>query len=267
MLTEDQFKRLVYFVKSSVGIDLSQKRVLVNTRLESYCAKNNIKDISVYLDKAYSSKGQESEELINMLTTNHTFFWREEQHFLMFKNVILPELKQKCRVTKDLRIWCAASSTGEEPYTLAMILQDFFGIEHNEWDTTVLATDISTRVLAVAMTGMYGADSISKLPLEMQQRHFKVQGDVAYIKDNIKSQVLFRKFNLMDPFPFRKKLHVVFCRNVLIYFDDSTKKAIIEKIADNLEIGGYLFIGTTESANRMSDRLEYVAPSVYKRVR
>lgn len=266
MISDEQFRKLTIFIKNVAGIELKEKRVLVTTRLESFAAKNSIVNIDEYLDKACTGNSKESETLINILTTNHTFFWREEQHFLYLLNKVLPELKVKCLKDKDIRIWCSASSTGEEPYTLAIVLAEFFGIEHMSWDTTVLATDISTEVLKIASKGMYPSESIRNLPKPWQQRYFNINDDVAYVKDNIRNQVLFRRFNLMDQFPFKKKLDVVFCRNVLIYFDDNTRKRIVEKIADNLKQGGYLFIGTTESVNRLSDRLEYVAPSVYKKV-
>lgn len=268
MITEEEFRRLVQYIKGEAGIDLSQKKVLVTTRLENYIANSEYENLGDYLNHAISNKnGYENETLINILTTNHTFFWREQQHFEYLLHNVLPEIKKKCMSTRDIRIWCAASSSGEEPYTLAMVMMEFFGMEHKNWDTTVLATDISTKVLNVANKGVYAADAIKNLPESWQRRYFKHSGDVVSVTDELKKEVLFRRLNLVDNFPFRKKLHICFCRNVLIYFDDELKNRIINKIVDNLEIGGYLFIGTTESVGRGIDRLEYVVPSVYRRKR
>jgi len=266
MITEEEFQRLVKYIRSEAGIDLSQKKVLVTTRLDNYIANSEYENLGDYLNHAISNKsGQENENLINILTTNHTFFWREQQHFEYLQKVVLPELKKKCMGTRDIRTWCAASSSGEEPYTLAMIMMDFFGMEHTNWDTTILATDISTKVLNIAANGVYAADAVKNLPESWQRRFFKNDGDVVRVTDELKKEVLFRRLNLIEPYPFRKKLHVCFCRNVLIYFDEEIKNQIINKIVDNLEIGGYLFIGTTESVGRGNDRLEYVVPSVYRR--
>lgn len=267
MISDEDFKRLVAYMRQEAGIDFSKKRILVTTRLENYLEENGYNSLGDYLNLAIANdKGKEAETLINYLTTNHTFFWRESKHFEFLEENVLPEMKKRCEATKDLRIWCAASSSGEEPYTLAMILDDFFGLEHRLWDTTVLATDISTKVLNMAVNGQYDADSIVDLPGKWQLKYFRRSGDVVTVSDEIKKGVLFRRLNLIEPFPFKKKLHIVFCRNVLIYFDDEIKKKIVDKIVDSLEEGGYLFVGSTESLSKSSDRLEYVIPSVYRKV-
>lgn len=267
VITDNDFQRLVAYVKQDVGIDLTQKRTLVDTRLENYLTTQGYSSLGEYLNIAtMSASGKEHEELINILTTNHTFFWREEKHFEYMLSHVLPELHKKYANTRDLRIWCAASSSGEEPYTLAMLNMEHFGIEHGNWDTTILATDISTKVLKKAQMGIYSADAITPLPDSYQRKYFDHRGEIVEVKDYLKKEVLFRKLNLVEPYPFRKKLHVIFCRNVLIYFDEPTKKQIVDRMVDNLEVGGYLFIGTTESVSKSTDRLEYVIPSVYRKV-
>lgn len=268
MVTDQEFERIVLFIKNRIGVDLSAKRVLVDTRLENFISKSEYNNLSEYLNMAIGKNGAaEAEQLINVLTTNHTFFWREEKHFKILADTVLPELKKKLEKSHDLRTWCAASSTGEEPYTLAMVIMDFFGMEHSSWDTTVLATDISTKVLKVANKGVYTEESIRNLPANWQRRFFKPQGETVEVTEELKKQVLFRRLNLIEQFPFRSQLHIIFCRNVLIYFDDATKKNIVTRMVDNLVEGGYLFIGTTESISKMSDKLVYVAPSVYKKIK
>ena len=266
MISDSDFQRIIGFIKTETGINLEQKKNLVESRLDSFFTKNSAIDEDGYIKRALlNAKGKEAEVIINLLTTNHTFFWREETHFEYMISDVLPELAKTCRDSRDIRIWCAASSTGEEPYTLAMINLDYFGREHYLWDTTILATDISTKVLQKAREGVYDKDAIKKLPLKWQQKYFIKEGDTVRTTDELKNQILFRKLNLVDPFPFKKKLNVIFVRNVLIYFDDKTKKNIVDKMVDCLETGGYIFVGVTESINNISDRLEYVRPAVYRK--
>lgn len=155
MITDGEFQRIVGYVKQHYGIDLSQKRVLVGGRLENYLVRNGYANYNEFMAKVeHNPKGSEATDLVNILTTNHTYFMRESEHFEFMKNVALPWAKSRTMGTKDLRVWCGASSTGEEPYTLAMIIQDFFGMDHT-WDTRLLATDISMKVLSHASKGVY----------------------------------------------------------------------------------------------------------------
>lgn len=267
MITDSEFNRIVFYVKNKYGIDLSQKRVLVSGRLENYLLRNGYASYDDYMSRVESNpSGTEAKDLINVLTTNHTYFMREQVHFEYMKRVVLPELKVKAAAEKDLRIWSAASSTGEEPYTLAMLLVDYFGLEHAEWDTKVLATDVSTRVLEHASRGVYLKEQIEPLPDKWKSRFFRPVGEDEYkVKEELKREVIFRQFNLMNPFPFRRPFHVVFLRNVMIYFDDDTKYQLIQKIYDFMEPGGYLFIGTTEGLNRTKTKFQYVEPSIYRK--
>lgn len=267
MLSESEFRRIVFFVKSHYGIDLSQKQVLVNGRLETYFQRKGYSDFEEFMAKAEEApRGTEAEELINVLTTNHTYFMREPIHFQYMQKVVLPYLKRKEAGEKDLRIWSAAASTGEEPYTLAMVLMDYFGLEHGEWDTKVLATDVSTRVLEQAAAGIYSLEQIEPLPERWKRRFFEIHsGGECRVREELKREVIFRRFNLMDPFPFKRRFHVVFLRNVMIYFRDDVKYRLLDKIYEFMEPGGYLFIGTTESLDKSRTAFEYVEPSIYRR--
>ena len=267
MITDSEFNRIVFYVKKNYGIDLSQKRVLVAGRLENYLLRNGYSSYNEYMAKVEENpSGEEAKNLVNVLTTNHTYFMRESSHFDYLRQIVLPQLKAKEAASKDLRIWSAASSTGEEPYTLAMILMDYFGLEHSSWDTKVLATDISTRVLAHASKGVYLKEQIDPLPPKWKQRYFKDIGNEQYeAKAELKKEVIFRQFNLMNPLPFKKKFHVVFLRNVMIYFEDDTKYNLLQRIYDFMEPGGYLFIGTTEGLNRNRTSFQYIEPSIYRK--
>jgi len=267
VITDNEFYRIVAYVKRNYGIDLSQKRVLVGGRLENYLVRNGYANYDEYMAKVEKNPGgTEATDLVNILTTNHTYFMRESAHFDYMMKVVLPWAKAKAAREKDLRIWCAASSTGEEPYTLAMVLMDFFGIEHKMWDTKVLATDVSKRVLEHATRGVYLKEEIAPLPPKWKQRYFKQIGEEEFrVKDELKKEVIFRQFNLMNPLPFRKRFHIVFIRNVMIYFRDETKYPLIQRIYDHMEPGGYLFIGTTESLDRRRTQFQYIEPSIYRK--
>ncbi len=267
MITDSEFQRIVAYMKKNYGIDLSQKRVLVNGRLSNYLARNGYANYDEYMSKVESDPNSSAAtDIVNVLTTNHTYFMRENSHFTYMSKVALPWAKQKAMRDKDLRVWCAASSTGEEPYTLAMVIMDFFGIEHKQWDTRVLATDISTRVLQHATKGIYLKEEIDPLPQNWKRRYFKqLDADQFAVKDELKKEVIFRQFNLMNPMPFKRKFHIVFMRNVMIYFQDDTKYQLIQRVYDHMEPGGYLFIGTTESLNRNKTPFEYIEPSIYRK--
>ena len=268
MIAEKDFVRIATFIKNKYGIDMSRKKEIVNGRLENHVRAGGYQDFGEYMDAVTMDiTGNMEKEMVNLLTTNHTYFMRETEHFDYLKQVVLPWLKGKEGYNKDLSIWCAASSSGEEPYTLAMILKDFFGLEHDKWDTTVLATDVSTDVLKQATAGIYKKEQIESLPENWRRRYFRPlpDGERFEVTAELKKEVLFRKFNLMDPFPFRRKMHVIFLRNVMIYFDGPTKRELVRKMHDLLEPGGYLFIGQTESLDKSGTSFQMVAQSVYRK--
>ena len=251
MITDEEVIRISAYMKQRYGIDLSQKKVIINGRLENYLRRRGWKNFHQLMDVEKDETGNEEKMLVNFLTTNHTYFMREFEHFDFFKKEVLPWLKVKESKNKDLHIWCGAASTGEEPYMIAMVLADFFGLERDQWDTRVLATDISTKALQQAITGIYSSE---------------INGGIQYqVKNELKREVIFRQFNLMDPFPFKKKLHTVFLRNVMIYCDDNTKRKLIQKVYDALEPGGYLFIGTTETLDRSNTPFQIIQPSIFRK--
>lgn len=268
MITDEEFWRIVNYLKPKYGIDLTKKKVIINGRLEVYLKTHGYTTVSTFLDDMErDSTGSLEASLVNLLTTNHTFFMREFEHFEYFKDVVLPGLYRKEQRKKDLRIWCGASSTGEEPYTIAMVLMDFFGLEHNQWDTKILATDISTKVLQHAVTGIYEKEQLTNLPQQWKRRFFKdIPGeDKCRVTDELRNEVLFRQFNLMEPFPFKRQMHVIFLRNVMIYFDKQTKNELVQKLYDFLEPGGYLFIGTTETLDRGYTPFQMIKPSIFRK--
>lgn len=267
-MTDLEFRRISMYLKDRYGIDMTHKKEIMDGRLSNRIRIRGFDSYDAYMNALMQdSSGEMEKELVNLLSTNHTYFMREFEHFEYMKKVVLPYLRKKEENTQDLRIWCGAASSGEEPYTLAMLLLDFFGLEHDKWDTTVLATDISTEVLQTAVRGVYKKEQIAELPDNWKRRFFRSVGEGEYfaITDELKNEVLFRQFNLMDDFPFRKKLHVIFLRNVMIYFDRPTKQNLIKKLYDVLEPGGYLFVGRTETIEKGNVPFELVEPSIFRK--
>jgi len=266
-ITDHEFKELITYVKNNYGINLSKKRNLIEGRLSNLLVEKGFTNFSQYLQDVFSDGTKlEITYLINKLTTNYTYFMRETDHFTYFKNEVLPYL-QASNKEKDLRIWSAGCSTGEEPYTLAMIMADYFGENKMLWNTKMLATDISVNVLEVAEKGIYPQEVLQAVPAVWKTNYFKKMDVENYqISDQIKQEVVFRIFNLMDErFPFKQKFHVIFCRNVMIYFDHVTKMRLINKFYEMTQPGGYLFIGHSEFIGRGETGYNYVMPAVYRK--
>lgn len=266
-MNDKEFERLVTFLESRYGINMTGKKVIVQGRLDNYLARNGYKTYGEYLNVVENDKsGHELQNMLNILTTNHTFFWREPDHFIFLKDVILPEIVKKEKYTHDIRIWSGASSSGEEPYTIAMVIKEFLALEYNNWDTTMLATDLSSEVLRYAMKGVYLKEKIEVLPPSWQRANFKKVDEYNYqVINDIRKNIMFRQFNLMDDFPFKNKFHCIFLRNVMIYFSEDTKRDLVNKIYNVLEPGGYFIIGNTENIDKEASRLEYIRPSIFRK--
>lgn len=268
-ITKEEFHKLADYIRANYGIHLKEeKQALVMGRLHNVLVQNNFSSFSEYYDYVIKDRtGMAAATLISKITTNHTFFMREPEHFNYFRETVLPYLKSTVK-NRDSRIWSAGCSSGEEPYTLAMIIDDFFGSEKKLWDTKILATDISDRVLEQAKKGVYGNDRIAALPAVWRLNYFRnMDAKNSVISDKIREEVIYRKFNLMtEVFPFKRRFHVIFCRNVMIYFNNETKNKLIQKFYDFTEPGGYLFIGHSESLNREETQYKYIKPAVYRKI-
>lgn len=268
VIQEQEFRQFAEFVRSRYGIHFKkEKRALVAGRLSNVLASMNMVSLSEYMDYVAADKtGKAASAMLDRITTNYTYFLREPAHFEYFQETVLPYLKQTVG-NRDLRIWSAACATGEEPYTLAMVMDVFFGPQKKLWDTRILATDISEAALAVAKAGVYPQDKLSGLPADWRRRYFKPAGQgCAAVCDGIKEQVIFGNINLMGPaFPFKQKMHAIFCRNVMIYFDAATQAKLAERLCDVTMPGGFLFVGHAESLSRGRTRYAYVKPAVYRK--
>lgn len=267
-ISDQEFKQLTDYIKANYGINLkSEKKTLLIGRLRNVLREKQFAGFADYFNYLITDKtGEAGITLIDKITTNHTFFMREADHFNFFRDRVLPYLAGAAR-DKDLRIWSAGCSSGEEPYTLAMIIDEFFGLDKRWWDTKVLATDISSKVLEMASKGIYNNEGLAAMPAYWKLNYFeKYDSERSVLTKKIRDEVIFRKFNLMDEhFPFKRKFHTIFCRNVMIYFDNETKIKLVKKFYEVTEPGGYLFIGHSESLNRNETDYKYIMPAVYRK--
>lgn len=272
-LTDREFQlfRTLIFEKS--GINLNEgKKELVRTRLGSRLRKGGFSTFKEYYNFVLEDRtGEELVSLLDAISTNLTSFFREINHFHYLRKVIIPEIveKKKHGGAQELRAWSAGCSSGEEPYSIAFTVADVLDV-HRGWDVKLLATDISTKVLARAANGVYREDQVKTVPKEMSTRFLErtlEDGERHYVvKPEIRSLIQFKRFNLMTPtFPFRRGFDFIFCRNVMIYFDKPTQQALINKFYGSLVDGGYLLIGHSESLTGVQHRFRYMQPTIYKK--
>ena len=265
-ITDADFERLVRFIHENYGIDLSKKRQLITSRLSQSLRTRGYQDFKPFLEHLFNTKDPQDLELIlNKLTTNYTYFLREKEHFTFFENTVLPELTQRHQRDKVLSIWSAGCSSGEEPYTLSIYLKEYFGPQAAQWDTRILATDISQQALQKAKAATYQPPA--DMPNNWLRRYFiKDKTSNQYtVAPVIRDNVIFRTFNLMDPIQFRLKFDVIFCRNVMIYFDQETRDALVRRFYNAMNPNAYLFISHSESLGQ-TPLFRMVSPAVYRRV-
>lgn len=271
-ISDKEFGLIRALVYERFGINLTeQKRALVVGRLQKFLRNEGFQSFKDYYDHLVGDgTGEALIGLVNRITTNYTYFNRERAHFDFFTAQALPAVMASLQAQqrRDLRIWCAGCSTGEEPYMLAMLVMEFLGKEYGLWDAGVLATDISGRALARARTGVYTTEQIRQLPTSLKLTYFSQnRGGDWRVNDRLRKEVVFRRLNLMNAlFPFKKPFQVIFCRNVMIYFDRPTRDALVERFHRFLDPGGYLFIGHSETLGREQTDYRYLMPAVYQRI-
>jgi chemotaxis protein methyltransferase CheR len=276
-LTDAEYQTIAGFVHKQSGINLLDgKKELVRARLTKRIAQLEMKNFKAYFQYVMSDNtGDELVFLLDALATNLTSFWREPQHFDFMARTMLPELEERRRRSRGgprLRIWSAACSSGEEPYTIAMVALEKSPYFAAGGDFRILATDLSTKVLNIAKRGQYGPQSVKTIPpLSLSRYMAKVEaekgGQIYAVKPEVRRIISFRRFNLMDPMPFRGPMDLIFCRNVMIYFDRDTIANLVDKFHNLLELGGYLFIGHSESLSGLAHKFQYVAPCIYRRIK
>lgn len=267
-LSDKNFRQFSRLVGENCGINLhAGKKELVRARLSKRLRATGCRDFNAYIQFLKDDvDGKELLHFLDAISTNETSFFREPKHFEFIKTNVFPALQ--AGGPQPLRFWSAGCSSGEEPYSLAMWLQEHFeGIE--SWDVKILATDISTKTLAQAERGVYTDQRLSQMPKNQIRKYFQRGfGDhegYFRVKQFIKEMIVFKRLNLMEPFGFSAEFQIVFCRNVMIYFTKETRQALIEKFYNSLKAGGYLLIGHAESLNGMNHRFKYIQPNVYQK--
>ncbi len=258
-ITEDEFRRLRDFVYEQCGIYVPDNRTyLMENRLANRLKDLELKTYDEYYHylKYDSGKVSELNRLFEVITTNETSFYRNPPQIKIFQEKVLREVLDELRKTrtKKLRIWSAGCSTGEEPYTIAMILYEVLGAEISSWDIKITANDLSTRVLLAAQAGLYAEHALRTTPPALVAKYFEKEGKGYRIDPRLKELISFQQINLNNRFQLKRieSSHIVFCRNVIIYFDNDMKKRVISSFYDNLVQGGQLLIGHSESLHNIS---------------
>lgn len=274
VLSDREFKKISAFIYEVCGIKLPPiKKTMLSARLQKRLRRLNLASFAAYLDYVLSPEGQAEElyQMIDVVSTNKTDFFREPQHFDVLGNRVLPDLVRRyggggqgCMVS----IWSAGCSTGQEPYTLAMVLQEFCA-KQPRLEYEILATDISTRVLETAVEAIYADEVVAPVPTVLRHKYL-MKGKGRYkgvhrVVPELRRKVEFRRLNFMErDFQVEKKMHIIFCRNVIIYFDRQTQRALFEKFYRQLAPGGYLFTGHSESLEGITERMERIDSAVYR---
>ncbi|GAB6035641.1 protein-glutamate O-methyltransferase [Fundidesulfovibrio butyratiphilus] len=266
------FKRMCEFIYAECGIKLTTaKKSMLEARLQKRLRVLDLETYTQYCDLLFSPKGRELElvNLIDAVTTNTTEFFREPKHFELLQQEVLPGFMQQHGFRERLRLWSAGCSTGEEPYTLSMVLSDFRERTQG-FRFSILATDISTQVIGRAMKAIYPEERVKTMSMERKKKYLlrskSREAGLVRIVPELRNMVRFERLNFMEDFTFEKPMHIIFCRNVIIYFDRKTQENLLSRFCDNLIPGGHLFIGHSESTTGMNLPLEAVAPTVYRKI-
>lgn len=253
----EDFEFLSGFLKEKSGLMLTPDKVyLLESRLTPVARRMGLDSLDSFISKFRMSRDAKlATEVIEAMTTNESFFFRDNTPFDLFKSQVLPAI-EKNRTTKKLRIWCAAASTGQEPYSLAMILREAWH-KWGSWNIEIVGTDICTKVLSKAREGKYSQFEVQRgLPIQMLIKYFDQQGDVWQLKDDIKNMVTYKPYNLLDNYSLLGKFDVIYCRNVLIYFDQETKADVLNRMRRCIADDGTLFLGAAETVLGITDKFQ-----------
>ena len=271
-ISDQEFAKIRNLVYEKAGINLHEgKKSLVQARLGKILRRDGYSGFEDYYSQVLNDEsGNRLVELLDTISTNHTYFFREDDHLTWLGQTILPDILSLKSVQNEgeIRIWSAGCSTGEEPYTLAMqILEN--DVLSSSTRIKMLATDLSTRVIDTAKIGMYKHDKIKTVPGSLLKKYFhkkKTGNEEMYqVTRRVQNLITFNVLNLLSPFPFKKQFALIFCRNVMIYFDKQTQNRVVNKFYDVLKPGGYFVVGHSESLSSVKHQFQYVAPTIYKK--
>jgi chemotaxis protein methyltransferase CheR len=271
-MTDEDFGKLSSYVYEELGIKMpSAKKIMLQSRLQKRLADLKIGSFKEYIDFVFSEKGLEDEiiKMIDLITTNKTDFFREASHFDYLTEIALPEICNGRSPKKIIKIWSAGCSSGEEPYTISIILKEFLQ-EYPDFDFEIYATDLSVRILKKAALAIYPEERINPVPQNLKRKYFLKSKDqdsksVRLIPE-IRSKVTFNRLNFMDPYySIDREFDIIFCRNVLIYFDRETQQQVINKLTSKLKYDGFFFLGHSESITNMKVPLRPIRPTIFRK--
>lgn len=268
-ISQSDFRLVAEFMLKNYGINLENKMALISGRLSGEATKSGYNSIHDYVTHALSDpKGAELSQLVTKLTTNYTYFMREPQHYDFLRSTALPELVSANRPAGEIKIWSAGCSSGEEPYSIAITIRKFLQASSPMRTALIYATDISDTAMARAREGIYDSAQVRTLDKTTLSEFFETLPDGRYrISREIRQMVRLEKLNLMSSFPVAyRRFDIVFCRNVMIYFKNDTKRELAARYYDALEPGGYLFVGLSESLHNIETRFQFVKPAIYRKV-
>ena len=266
-------ERLSSFIYEELGIKMPYaKKIMLQSRLQKRLADLKIGSFKDYIEFVFSKEGQEVEiiKMIDLITTNKTDFFRESSHFDYLTTTALPEYCSGKQNKNTIKIWSAGCSSGEEPFTIAIVLREFFQNYH-DIDYEVFATDISFRILQKASTAIYPEERANAIPSALKRKYFLKSKDqttkTVRVIPEIRSRVVFHRLNFMDSYyAVEKEFDIVFCRNVLIYFDRETQQQVITKLASKLKLNGIFFLGHSESITNMKVPLRQIRPTIFRKI-
>jgi chemotaxis protein methyltransferase CheR len=267
-LGDAEFHEIRRIVHRITGIALSDtKKHLVHGRLVRRLRALRLTGFRAYIE-LIESDAEELEEFCNAITTNLTAFFREGHHFDYLAGTVLPLLQRRNASSRRIRIWSAGCSTGEEPYSIAMTVLETVG-HLRDWDIRVLATDLDSKVIATASAGVYPLDRFEKMPTPRRERYFERSREGTHLVagSELKRLITFKRLNLIESWPLKGPFDVIFCRNVVIYFDKPTQRVLFDRMAGLQRDGDHLFIGHSESLFNVCDRYELIAQTIHKKVR
>lgn len=267
--TEADFERIRQFVSEHTGIVLTEKKKdMVYGRLSKRIRQGDFDSFSAFIDALEEGDEDEQDFMINAITTNLTAFFREKHHFEFLKNTVMPSLVKKKGHKKHLRVWSAGCSTGEEPYSIAIILKESLA-DFDDWDVKILATDLDANVIAHGKAGIYRHDRIDGLDETRIKRWFKRgsgdNADMVKVSPELQQMITFKRLNLLHEWPMSGPFDLMFCRNVVIYFDKDTQRVLFDRYADILAPDAHLFIGHSESLFKVSSRFDSLGQTIYRK--